>query len=520
MVVIASCTTSQSIEVEQAAPIGSQHIAVPRQAATSEAIPELVAISPQLPPPAPYIKENLHTVVVHEVPIKDLLFSLARDSKLNADLDASINGNVTITAVDQPIDTILDRIAEQGDLYYSIKQGVLKVQKDKPVLKNYRIDYLNMSRSTEGSVAVATEISSTGQGAAGGEGSGSSDNNSSTLVKNTSKNAFWDTLTSNIGAILELDPANARHGSHIIVNRETGILAVRATHRQHHDVDTFLQEVNLSSKRQVLIEATIAEVTLNNQFQAGIDWTVIKKNDSTSSLVSNLLGADLSSAPNVVLRLNSISMGGNPIQGTLRALESFGDVSIMSSPKVMALNNQTALLKVVDNLVYFNIEVNIDSSSDSGSVTTFETEVNSIPVGFVMSVTPFVSEHESVILNVRPTISRVIGQAKDPNPALAIENIVSEIPIVQVREVESVLQVSSGDIAVIGGLMQDEVTDNKVSIPFLGRIPFLGNLFSYNTDIKSKTELVIFIKPTVVNSSIYARQKKAYKRYSKSYFEG
>jgi len=253
----------------------------------------------------------------------------------------------------------------------------------------------------------------------------------------------------------------------------------------------------------VLIEATIAEVKLSDSFQAGIDWNLLKQDVGqgwfVNQVVKDLLITD---RPTVNLTFTDTDSNGNVLQATLSALETFGDVSVMSSPKIMAMNNQTALLKVVDNLVYFTVDVNVDSGSDNnGRLFTFESEIHTVPVGFVMGVTPYVSKNGEVTLNVRPTISRVVGSSRDPNPALADANVVNEIPVIQVREVESVLKVNSGDVAVIGGLMQDEINNSKRGVPFLSRMPVLSSVFGYTDKKKEKTELVIFIKPLVIQQA-------------------
>ena len=153
----------------------------------------------------------------------------------------------------------------------------------------------------------------------------------------------------------------------------------------------------------------------------------------------------------------------------LKDLEQLGDVKVLSSPKVMAINNQPALLKVVDNFVYF--EMQVDSSiSTNAAITTYDTEVKTVPIGFVMSVTPYINENDVVTLNVRPTISRIIDKVTDPNPEFKRVDVISEVPVIQVREIESVLQINSGDTAVIGGLMQDTVNDSSSGVPFqIGR---------------------------------------------------
>ncbi len=481
----------------------------PTVAAAAGNIPPPVTVSVPLPAPESFVQESVHTVVVYDVPVRELLFTLARDADLNLDVDPGIDALISINAIEQPLTALLDRIAGNANLRYEIRGKVLRVQRDSPVLRNYSVDYLNMVRSSTGSVAVSTQISSTGAGASteGGSSGGDTGNSSDTVVRSTTEHAFWRTLEDNIDRILNRQ-SNVSGGTSsttnpdIIINGESGTLTVRATARQHEDIQRFLDTVQLSTQRQVLIEATIAEVILNDTYQAGIDWTLINSDpDIAVTATQTLTNLALSTPPTFSIAVDSIDSNGNQLQATLRALETFGDVSIMSSPKVMAMNNQTALLKVVDNLIYFTVEVNIDSSSGvvgGGTLTTFETAVNTVPVGFVMSVTPYISEANEVILNVRPTNSRVINYVNDPNPALADANVVSEIPVIQVREVESILKVSSGNIAVIGGLMQDEIKRADRRVPFLQRLPGVGRIFRFDDNETNKSELVIFLKPTVI----------------------
>lgn len=485
------------------------HIAQPALASDAAAIPSPVRVAPPLPPPQATKKEATHTVVVSDVPVRELLFSLARDADLNLDVDNDVDGLITLNAVNQPLPAILERIAASANLRYSITHQVLRIRKDAPFLRNYRVDYLNMARTANSVVSVSTQISATGQGA--GEGKSGGDNNSATEVKNISENAFWASLQKNIGVIISGNhaeaPAIAADGGNpdIMLNRESGIMGVRATEQQHQEIQRFIDEVQNSSQRQVLIEATIAEVKLNDRYQAGINWSLVRDTSGHNILfdIANSVNDIGLSAPPAFSIGASTRVDGNLLQTTLQALQTFGDVHIMSSPKVMALNNQTALLKVVDNLVYFTVEVNIVPSTGIGAdpTVTYETKVNTVPVGFVMSVTPYINEQGSVTLNVRPTISRVIRQARDPNPELAKAKVISEIPVIQVREVESVLKINSGDVAVIGGLMQDEVSNSKRGIPVLSKIPYVGSLFRYEDDNTDKTELVIFIKPIVIKNA-------------------
>ncbi|MBL4865406.1 MAG: pilus (MSHA type) biogenesis protein MshL [Pseudomonadales bacterium] len=495
-------------------------------------IPPSIVHTTVLPRPSKAKKIETYTVVVESVPVKELLFSMARDAKLNLDIDEGIDGRVTLNAIDQSLAQILERISELTPIRYAIKNKQLRIRRDDPYLKIYRVDYLNMGRNTKSEVRVSTQISATGQGA-GGEGGSEGDNNSSTTVENSSDHSFWTTITKNIHSLLrgaststagkgDAEGAHAESGydqGNIIVNRESGIIAVRATQREHKDIQGFLDVVLNAVQRQVLVEATIAEVTLSDFYKAGIDWKALQaggntdlsngSNPSGGNAVQNLSGAELSSGVAFLLKLTETQVGDNRVDITLKALEQFGDVKIMSSPKIMVLNNQTALLKVVDNLVYFSLDSE-STTSEGITNTTFSTEVHTVPIGFVMSVTPFVDEYSSVTLNVRPTISRVIGSVNDPNPTLAQENVISSVPIIQVREMESILKVNSGDTAIIGGLMQDDIKKSETAVPLLSRIPFLGRAFIFKSEEYIKTELVIFIRPVVVNQASIERDLRPF----------
>lgn len=180
----------------------------------------------------------------------------------------------------------------------------------------------------------------------------------------------------------------------------------------------------------------------------------------------------------------------------------------------MTLNNQTAILKVVDNEVYFNLNVNVvPGSNTQNNLTTVDTTVNTVPVGIVMSVTPYIDEKETVTLNIRPTISRIIGFKDDPNPLLAEVGVVNQIPILQVREIETMLKVDDSETAVIGGLMQDQINKENRGVPFLSSIPLLGALFSYTEERYVKSELVIFIRPVIIEHASLDGDLADYKKY-------
>lgn len=569
-----------------------------KPAAQTSAIPKPVTNAPYLPPPTARVKEPVYSIVVYDTPVKEVLFAIARDSKLNVDIHPAIQGRVTLNAVDQTLPAILERLSKQVDLTYNVKGNVLTITPDQPVLRTYKVDYVNMTRDTSGFIGADGQISSTGQ-SSGSTGttsntSGTGANNSSrTTVTSKSENRFWKTLEKNITDLLaetdkeiiigrvegEKQEANASStanstnnaatsgnatdtqnsssnnnntqnnntradsqkavteyktlfAANVILNPEAGVISVRGTNKQHEKVQEFLDKVLTSARRQVLIEATIVEVRLNDSFQAGIDWSRLNNSATNSGFFfRQQLGPQVNVGAGGALTTTANALGGvaanggfvagyvNPlgkfgtIATSINLLEQFGDTKVLSSPKLMVLNNQTAILKVVDNLVYFTVQSQQSQGAVGGSIlSTVTTTPNIVPVGVVMSVTPQINDLSNVNINVRPTVSRVLGYKRDPNPNLL--NIESLVPEIQVREMESMLQIDSGKTAVLGGLMQDEISNNTDRVPGLSKLPTVGKVFTSKNDASRKTELVIFLRPTVIaNASLESDELATYKQY-------
>jgi MSHA type pilus biogenesis protein MshL len=479
---------------------------LPDKAHLSQQVPKPVTQMPVVPEPTPAVAQETFSVVVTDVPLDQLLFALARDAKINVDVHPGLSGHVTLNAIDQTLLQILDRIAAQVPIRYRFENQLLVVEPDQPYLRSYYIDYVNLTRSSSTTNSISTQIATTGGsavenaagGASGGGSSGADGNNSSTSVRSASQNQFWADLKKNIAGMLGLGDADTTTDVSVIVSSETGLLTVRATHKQHLVIQEYLDRLMHSAKRQVLIEATVVEVELNDHYQFGVDWSALNDKGTGISFTQNLLGTNLNSPPVFTVDyFNNNSWGS--IAGTVKMLQEFGNVKVLSSPKIMAINNQTALLKVVDNVVYFTLEADT-VLNDTQSQTTFTSTPHTVAVGFFMSVTPQISREDAVILNVRPTISRVTGYVNDPNPALAASDTESRIPQIQVREMESVLRVRSGQIAVLGGLIQDSVDLKDQGIPGLTELDVVGDAFTYRNNQHKKSELVIFLRPRVVAS--------------------
>ena len=534
---------------------GAGHL---RPQAAAQGQPPALVDAPLLPPPpsTARAKADVFSVSVHNVDIRSLLFAIARDARLNLDVHPDLAGTVSMNAIDQTLPEILDRAARQVNMRYEMEGRNLFVMPDAPVLRHYRVDYLNVAREARSEIGASTSI------ARGGSGGGAGNSSNSTLTNN-SHTRFWETLTQNIRDLLrETDkiipeggeaaapaaapapapapapaasapagvaapvtpapaPARFRESASVIANPETGVISVRATYRQHMRVREFIDRVMKSAGRQVMIEATIVEVNLSDEYQQGINWTVVR--NGLPLLQVGPAGTAMPSGVPVSGVIPSMAnltpsytrIGANSTMQlfvALRLLESFGNTKVLSSPKISALNNQAALLKVTEDLVYFTLSANYTPGS-AGSAPTFTltSTPNTVSVGLVMSVMPQVGEGDEVTLILRPTLSRVVSYVDDPavpiylaqarNDGINVSEISSRIPQIQTREMESVIKVRSGDTAVLGGLMRDDVSGTTDQTPGIGSVPGLGELFKYKKKASSKSELVIFLRPTVVSSA-------------------
>ncbi len=525
-------------------PSGAHIRAEPEQPVAN--IPPPVQFPIALPKPKPAVKAETYSVVVNNVPVAELLFALARDAKINVDVHPGIRGSVTLNAIDQTLPQLLSRISKQTDMRWELEGPNLLVMPDSPFLRIYKIDYVNVERTSSGQISVSGQISS---GTASGSGGGASNNASSAGVQNRSDNKFWSTIVSNVRDILRdtdkllpgtataasaAAPAGAaavgaatapgaaipslqipaqqgatfREAASVIANAEAGVLIVRATSRQHESIQEFLDQVLVSAKRQVMIEATIAEVTLNNNYQQGINWNLFRRGPAGTRAAQAATGTTTANPAGSFFVLNYVS---NSFTASLQLLESFGTVRVLSSPKISVINNQSAILKVVDNLVYFTIKTDTIAATATGAATTaFTATPNVVPVGFVMNVTPQISSDDTILLNLRPAVTRILSYVTDPTPGLAVAN---RIPQIQTREMESLIKVASGETAVMGGLIQDSINNNEDSIPGVNRLPLFGELFTQRNNTNAKTELVIFLRPLVVRDASLNGDFRAYRTF-------
>ena len=547
----------------------------------SASIPELqpyIASSSATMKSMPLVSISLN----QSIPLRDALFELARQANYDIELDPSITGAIIFTARERPFDQVIKRISDAAGLRYSFDDEVLRVEVDTHYSKVYKIDYLSFVRSNSGSIRNDIAVVS-GEGAdTGSKFSASSESEAdfwgelevnlaqileagtSTSLRTKSNPRIMATeqnpdvaavapagANGNVSVqppeavlhveVLPLDDNRSSNSSgdeieaSFSVNKHAGMISVFATERLHKEIAEYLSILKRSVTAQVLIEAKILEVTLSDEFASGIDWRMMNPLNGEAALnflstgfgALDTLGPATSRTPlNVSDSANStfvVGFAGSDVQSMVEMVSSFGTVKALASPRLTVINNQSAVMNVATNNVFF--EIDIESSSDGVTNTvTVDSEIRNVPEGVLVNVQPSINlEDGTISMSVRPTITRITGTVPDPGVAFAAAMagvggaITSNIPELNVQEVDSVIQINSGQAVVMGGLLQDRIDMHEDGIPGLSEIPLFGSLFKQHDDGISKTELVIFLKATILDSpseSVHDTDRDFYRRFS------
>lgn len=503
------------------------------------------------------------TIAVNEsVPLKDVLYELAQQANYDVELDPRIRGAIIFSAKNRPFDEVMERIADLASLRYKFKDNVVRVELDSPYTETYKIDYLPMVRTV--SSTVQNNASFTGSGEGGTSSSGSTfslsgkneidfwkeldTNIKQILESNSAENALRTNRTPEIVAApvasetppeapgaeqasgtaatsnavptdVQAVPAEAVAGGQAVedsnaigfkptysVNKQAGLVSVFANEKVQHKIKSYLQDLQFSVGSQVLIEAKVFEVRLTDEFAAGIDWESLKAPFNLDiSAESPLPGFD----PTATDSAFSIAYDSAGLTAMIEAVSRFGTVHALASPRLTVLNNQSAVLNVATNRTYFEITESDTSTTDGGTTNGGGLEVTpkSVPEGVLVNVTPTINRDTGdITLTVRPTITKIESFASDPGfKAIAadrgLSGVENLIPNLSVQEFDSVLRVKSGDVVVMGGLMRDTNESEQNGLPILSEAPLIGSLFRNQGDKISKTELVVFIRATLINSS-------------------
>ena len=518
--------------------------------------------------------------VNQSVPLRDILYELAEQAEYDIELDPNIRGSIIFTARNKPFDLVVKRIASIAGLRYKFEDDFLRVELDTPYLKTYKIDYLSFIRTNQGSVSNNVSVVS-GEGADSGSGYSSSTDSSSdfwgeldlnmsqilggasTGGLKTSRDPRITAVEQNpeVGAVapqaseggdgqVNVQPPEAvlrveslpideeevpgamtggnddGNGQTYSINKQAGLINVFATEKVHKQVQDYLNDLKRSVTSQVLVEAKVFEVSLSDEYINGIEWNSVYKefglgsfNSAADTLFTNVLpipGGDVVTNNNF-----GLTYDGNDFEAFVRAISGFGTVRALASPRLTVLNNQSAVLNVATNRVFFELDIDRETDDDTGDVTIeIDSEIQSVPEGVLINVQPSIDlDKRTISMSIRPTITRIVGTVQDPSVQFVAggDGIISEIPEVNIQEIDTVIKVNSGQPIVMGGLLQDRIASTQEAVPVVGEVPILGALFRSQSDLVSKTELVIFLKATLIESSedtIHNTDRDLYKTFS------
>ncbi len=486
--------------------------------------------------------------VTQDIPLKEVLFELSRKSGLNFKLDSNIEGGINFTAYNEPFIKVIEGITRTAGLRYRFEGNFLKIEQDTPYFINYQVNFLNLLRRGSSQTSISTDVFS---GSFGQEGGGSAaDNGSNSLVESTSDADFWLVVESNIAKMLNdasggaEDPLSTVLGipgqeavreragisttsrvgpySRITSNRQAGLVSVFATEGEHRRVLDFLNTLRERVNSQVTVEAKILEVTLNDDYRNGINWQTLF--DVGAATVSARARFDSPVLNNPIQNFedstnNDVAVGvrTGDFSGVISAVESFGSTRTLSSPRVTIINNQPAIMKVAENQVFFQLEFErVEGTLDEADRTNTSSKILTVPVGLVMALQPAIDKaNQKIMLNLRPTISRIQSFVDDPAVSIASNNQVkSSIPVVEVREIDSVVHMDSGQVVLMGGLMQERSRNQDQGVPFISRIPGFNLLFGTREQEKEVVELVILLKAEIVdNGGVTDHDRALYERF-------
>lgn len=461
------------------------------------------------------MKTHVSLSVTDQLSLNDVFMELAKQAKINISMSPNVQGTVFYQAHKQPAIDVIREICRSTGLRYTIGNNTVRIEPDEPYTKTYNLQFLAVSREKKNRISMTTDVFTAIEGSVR-----DFDNGSSTLLTGDSRVDFWEELEGNLGSLLEDD---GRGGS-FTIHKQTGILTITGTQSQQDKVQQYIKELLYSAQLQVVIEAKIVEVNLNDEFQSGINWASMNGDFFLQGHLGRfakplVFDRNHKDHHHHLRDVFTIGTRGEDLTALASVLSKFGTVRTLSSPRVTVLNNQTSVLKVATNRVFFKVNYFRDiPTDDNPGFERASSQIQTVPIGLVMVVQPSIDvETGRITMTLRPTISRIIGEKEDPAVAImSLNKQVSLVPEVQVRELDSVLQMESGDTIVMGGLMEDRSDDEKSGVPILKDVPLLGLLASGHHQNRQVTELVIFLRATVVQvPQVDQADKRVYEKFTR-----
>ncbi|MEN4045482.1 MULTISPECIES: pilus (MSHA type) biogenesis protein MshL [unclassified Sulfurimonas] len=422
------------------------------------------------------------------------------------------------------IDEVLDIILTQHNLSYTLENNLLKISY--LTTKVFNIDYILSQRKSTGSTDVTLSSSSNAQqqgggagggggrssnsqrGAGGNSGTGGGNSTSDTGVKIESSDEvkFWEQLDTEFQSILNR-PNDIYKATPPIINKNAGLITVTATDKQLKRFENYLKKLQDKVKLQVLIDVQLLSVTMSKGKTTGIDWkqlyalqnvklsaSTANYNNIGTTIPANGIITDTAATGAGASQLFTMSAGGQ-LTEVIKFLKTQGDVTSISNPKVLTLNNQPALITAGTEYFYKILSSTNQQGTGGGVAATTQTDlVNSVFAGVLLTITPEISDDKTITLRINPSLSETTTDiSQTPNTGRDMP------PDLNRRQLSSVVTVKDGNRIILGGLINSKNTNNSNQVPILGSIPFLGNLFKHEEMVKTVEELVIIIEPHIIH---------------------
>jgi MSHA biogenesis protein MshL len=452
---------------------------------------------------------------------------LVKDTPFSVAIHPEVSGLISLDLKQVDLDTIFDLVSDLYGFHIDRTGNVYKVFPAGMRTETFSVNYLLMQRdgNTQTSI-ISGGVSQAGNNQngnnnnqnggfnnfsgnsqvgnnLGGNNFGNGNGSNGTSITTRTETNFWENLETSLKEML-----GNEQGRSVLVSPQAGLVTVRALPDEIKTIRNFLNISEQSLQRQVIIEARILEVVLNDEYQQGINWNQVLAHAGSTDLGFSTSVANLGNEITASLGgITSLSFLNKDFSGVVNLLDTQGNVQVLSSPRVTAINNQKAVIKVGDD-EYFVTDVS-SQSTISNSSTSVSPDIGLTPFfsGIALDVTPQIDENGSILLHIHPSVIETEEQEK----VITLNEEQYILPLAQstIRESDTIIRASSGEIVVIGGLMQSVVTNEESKIPLLGDIPFMGNLFKNKREKETKKELIILLKPTVVGENTWRTQIEA-----------
>ena len=465
--------------------------------------------------------ESKYDINAQKVDAAAFFSSIVKDTPYSVAIHPDVKGVISLDLKQVALADVFDLVTELYGYEIERKNNIYRIYPSGMRTETFAINYLLMTR--DGS----TQTSITSGGVSQESGNNSSSNNSQNGFRGNSSNAgnnnssfgsnrnsngtnistrtetdFWGELLATLKSMI-----GEGDGKSVMVTPQAGLVTVRAMPKEIRAVKAFLDVSEEIIQRQVILEARIIEVALDDGYQQGINWGQILANSgSTDFQFSSTAGTIGNSISAALGNVTSLSFINKDFSGVLSLLSTQGNVQVLSSPRVTAINNQKAVIKV-GNDEYFVTDVS-SQSTISSSTTSVVPNIELTPFfsGIALDVTPQIDTDGMVLLHVHPSV--IETQEQEKIVTLNQEQFVLPLAQSNIRESDTVIRAKSGEIVVIGGLMQSIISESESKTPVLGDIPILGNLFKNKQNSEIKKELVILIRPTVVGTDTWKQELK------------